>query len=57
MHGPQNLEKHVGEQLLALGVRNARISKELAETLDTNLIPPQNKGFFDRVLDFFGGEG
>ncbi len=26
----QNLEKHIGEQLLALGVRNARIAKELA---------------------------
>jgi hypothetical protein len=26
----QNLEKHIGEQLLALGVRNVRIGKELA---------------------------
>ena len=29
----------------------------LAETLDTNIIPPQSKGFFDRVLDFLSGEG
>jgi len=28
--GQLNLEKHIGEQLLALGVRNARITKELA---------------------------
>ena len=28
----QNLEKHIGEQLLALGVRNVRIQKELDET-------------------------
>jgi len=28
--GQLNLEKHIGEQLLALGVRNARIAKELA---------------------------
>jgi len=27
----QNLEKHIGEQLLALGVRNVRIQKELDE--------------------------
>ena len=30
--------------------------EELAQTLDTNLIPPQNKGFFDRVMDFLSGE-
>ncbi len=30
--------------------------EELAKTLDTDIIPPQNKGFFDRVLDFLSGE-
>ncbi|MBN2470727.1 MAG: molecular chaperone DnaJ [Anaerolineae bacterium] len=30
--------------------------EELAKTLDTNIMPPQNKGFFDRVLDFLSGE-
>jgi len=30
--------------------------EELAKTLDTQIIRPQSKGFFDRVLDFLSGE-
>ena len=36
--------------------RQRQLFEELAETLDTNIIPPQSKSFFDRVLDFFSGE-
>ncbi len=34
-----------------------KLFEALAETLDTNIIPPPSKGFFDRVLDFLSGEG
>jgi molecular chaperone DnaJ len=37
--------------------RQRELFEELAETLDTNIIPPQNKSFFDRVVDFLSGEG
>jgi len=30
--------------------------EEMAKTLDTQIIRPQSKGFFDRVLDFLSGE-
>ncbi|NPV66387.1 MAG: molecular chaperone DnaJ [Anaerolineae bacterium] len=30
--------------------------EELAKTLDTQVIRPQSKGFFDRVMDFLSGE-
>ncbi len=30
--------------------------EELAKTLDTQIIRPQSKGFFDRVMDFLSGE-
>jgi molecular chaperone DnaJ len=33
-----------------------KLFEQLAETLDTNIIPPHSKGFFDRVLDFLSGE-
>ncbi len=36
--------------------RQRELFEELAETLDTNIIRPQSKGFFDRVLDFLSGE-
>jgi molecular chaperone DnaJ len=37
--------------------RQRELLEELAETLDTNIIPPQNKSFFDRVINFLSGEG
>jgi hypothetical protein len=37
--------------------RQRELFGELAQTLDTNIIRPQSKGFFDRVLDFLSGEG
>jgi molecular chaperone DnaJ len=36
--------------------RQRQLFEELAETLDTNIIPPHNKSFFDRVVDFLSGE-
>jgi molecular chaperone DnaJ len=39
-----------------LSERQRKLFEDLAETLDTNIIPPQNRGFFDRVLDFLSGE-
>ncbi len=36
--------------------RQRVLFEELAATLDTTVVPPQNKGFFDRVLDFLSGE-
>ncbi|GAB4569524.1 MAG: molecular chaperone DnaJ [Anaerolineae bacterium] len=36
--------------------RQRVLFEELAKTLDTNIMPPQSKGFFDRVLDFLSGE-
>ncbi len=37
--------------------RQRELFEELAETLDTAIIRPQSKSFFDRVLDFLSGEG
>ena len=37
--------------------RQRELLEELAETLDTNIIPPHNKSFFDRVINFLSGEG
>ncbi len=36
--------------------KQRQLFEQLAETLDTNIMPPQNKSFFDRVLNFFSGE-
>ncbi len=34
-----------------------KLFEELAKTLDTEIIPPPNKGFLDRIMDFLSGEG
>ncbi len=39
-----------------LNEKQRELFHELAETLDTELMPPQHKGFLDRVLDFLSGE-
>lgn len=39
-----------------LNERQRELFAELAESLDTDIMPPQNRGFFDRVLDFLSGE-
>lgn len=36
--------------------KQRELFEELALSLDTSILPPQNKGFFDRVLDFLSGE-
>jgi molecular chaperone DnaJ len=36
--------------------RQRQLFEELAGTLDSQIIRPQSKGFFDRVLDFLSGE-
>ncbi|MBN1966839.1 MAG: molecular chaperone DnaJ, partial [Anaerolineae bacterium] len=40
-----------------LNERQRELFEELADTLDTDLIRPSQKGFFERVLNFFSGEG